>query len=96
MGALSHLYHTAAWRDQRERQLSSFPLCAYCAEDDVVTAAEVCDHVEAHRGNVVLFWSGPFQSLCVECHNGRKQREELGLFEKGTGVDGWPLARRAE
>lgn len=47
-----------------------------CLEDEVVEAAEVCDHVIPHRGDVALFWSGPLQSLCSACHNGRKQREE--------------------
>tara|TARA_R110000868_G_scaffold40447_1_gene139510 strand:- start:161 stop:457 length:297 start_codon:yes stop_codon:yes gene_type:complete len=88
-----HLYNSAAWRRLRERQLSQSPLCVYCLEDEVITAATICDHIEPHRGNVDAFWRGPFQSLCKACHDGRKQREELGLSVKGATADGWPLAR---
>ena len=71
-------YWTPRWKAIREAQLSAHPLCAICMEDDVVTAAKVCDHVTPHRGDAELFWNGPFQSLCEHCHNSVKQREERG------------------
>lgn len=70
-------YKTPQWQRIREAQLSAHPLCVMCLEDEVVQEAKVCDHVVPHRGDAALFWSGPFQSLCEPCHNGRKQREEL-------------------
>ncbi|MHC2090392.1 HNH endonuclease [Methylobacterium sp. CM6244] len=70
------LYGTARWQATRREQLRIEPLCRMCLALDVVTAAIVCDHVEPHRGDVVRFWSGPFQSLCVPCHDGAKQAEE--------------------
>ncbi len=69
-------YSTAQWRAIREAQLSEHPLCRLCLEDEIVTAATVCDHVEPHRGDPALFWNGPFQSLCAHHHNSTKQREE--------------------
>lgn len=70
-------YGTARWAAIREAQLSAHPLCVMCMEnDETITSANVCDHITPHRGNEDLFWSGPFQSLCEACHNGRKQREE--------------------
>ena len=69
-------YGAARWVAIRQTQLSEHPLCAMCIEVEDVTAANVCDHVTPHRGDETLFWSGPFQSLCEACHNGRKQREE--------------------
>jgi 5-methylcytosine-specific restriction protein A len=54
------------------------------ADDETVTAANVCDHITPHRGDEAMFWSGPFQSLCVAHHNGRKQREERS---DGTRID---------
>jgi hypothetical protein len=52
----------------------------------------VCDHVEPHRGDLDKFWSGPFQSLCAECHNVDKQRIENGSDAKPfVGLDGWPV-----
>lgn len=45
-------------------------------EDETVTVATVCDHVEPHRGDEYLFWFGATQSLCAHHHNSTKQREE--------------------
>lgn len=70
-------YGTAKWQATRHAQLSEHPLCVMCIDnDETITQADVCDHVEPHRGDEVKFWAGPFQSLCFACHNGRKQREE--------------------
>jgi len=42
--------------------------------------AQVVDHIEAHRGDVQLFWDQRnWQSLCATHHSRDKQREELGL-----------------
>jgi hypothetical protein len=41
------------------------PFGAFCLERGIVTAAEICDHVEPHHGDVNQFWLGPFQSLSV-------------------------------
>ena len=71
-------YKTGRWRRLRDMQLNSEPLCRMCVEVDRLTPATVCDHVEPHRGDETLFWSGPFQSLCVACHNRDKQRIERG------------------
>lgn len=76
--------------------MAEHPLCRYCLQREIVTAATVCDHIEPHRGDEVKFWSGPFQSLCANCHADDKQREELGLHRKGTASNGWPLARMEE
>lgn len=69
-------YGTARWQGIREAQLSSQPLCSLCLEAEVVEVATVCDHLEPHRGDEDLFWSGPFQSLCAHHHNSAKQRDE--------------------
>jgi 5-methylcytosine-specific restriction protein A len=83
-------YKTARWQKLRARQLEAHPLCAMC-QPRRVTVATVCDHVQPHRGNVIRFWSGPFQSLCAPCHNSEKQRIEKGGKAKvRIGPDGWP------
>lgn len=71
------LYSTVRWRALRATQLAREPLCRLCAEGGVVTAADTCDHVEPHRGDVEAFWRGPFQSLCTPCHSRTKQRTEV-------------------
>src|SRR5687767_2133162 len=62
-------YKTYRWQQLRRRQLEREPLCAMCQADGRVTAATICDHVEPHRGDAALFWSGPFQSLCKPHHD---------------------------
>jgi len=75
-GSFSHLYSHRRWRTLRAQQLEREPLCRMCSAQDRTTVATVCDHVEPHRGDMVKFWSGPFQSLCKACHDGDKQRQE--------------------
>ena len=70
------LYRYARWLHLRKAQLKAEPTCRFCSLAGIETAATVCDHVHPHRGNVEAFWSGPFQSLCTECHNRDKQRME--------------------
>lgn len=70
------LYRYARWLHLRRAQLRAEPSCRFCALAGIETPATVCDHVHPHRGSVEAFWSGPFQSLCTECHNRDKQRME--------------------
>lgn len=87
--AYKRWYKTARWRRLREDQLRANPLCAMCLPR--VRAATVCDHVKRHNGNEAAFWAGPFQSLCVTCHNGDKQRiEHGGKATVRISVEGWP------
>lgn len=72
------LYWTARWRKVAKAQLAEHPLCIMCESEGSIVAATVCDHVVPHRGDVERFWSGPFQSLCKQHHDGAKQREERG------------------
>jgi 5-methylcytosine-specific restriction protein A len=70
------LYRYARWLHIRKAQLSEEPTCRFCRLVGIETQATVCDHIHPHRGDVEAFWSGPFQSLCTECHNRDKQRME--------------------
>lgn len=74
------LYSTRQWQKLRAEHLRLEPLCRMCQAEGRVTAATVCDHVEPHRGDVALFWAGPFQSLCKPHHDSQKQREERSSF----------------
>lgn len=91
-GRFSHLYRTPRWRKLRKNQLSIEPLCRICSQNGIIKAALICDHVEPHRGNMVKFWNGPFQSLCKQCHDSYKQAfEKSGKIIRKIGVDGYPL-----
>jgi hypothetical protein len=84
-------YSSPRWARIRRHQLLEHPLCKFCLERGIVTPAEICDHVEAHRGDVNKFWLGPFQSLCKPCHDSTKRFVEQHGFRPDIGLDGWPL-----
>ena len=86
------LYGTAQWQRLRKKQLSFYPLCAYCQQDGIITAATVVDHREAHMGDHVKFFDFEnLQSLCKPHHDTSKQREGIRGLRIGASVDGTPL-----
>ena len=85
-------YKTAAWLAIRTRRLRQEPLCRICEARGVITAATVCDHVTAHKGNRELFFSFEnTQSLCKPCHDSVKQAEERRGHVIGTDAKGRPI-----
>jgi len=91
-GQYNYLYHTPTWRRIRKAQLAREPMCRDCKKGGKITVATVCDHIVPHRGNIKLFFKGPFQSLCEHCHNRNKQiYEKSGKVVKHIGVDGYPI-----
>lgn len=89
--AYRKLYKTARWQRIRSHQLSVHPLCQWCLEREDVTEATEVHHAIAHKGDIVLFWSGPFVSTCKPCHSSRGQLEDNGKRVLMYGADGWPL-----
>jgi 5-methylcytosine-specific restriction enzyme A len=61
-------YFTDRWRALCGAQLLKQPYCCVCLKHGVKKYATVSAHVAPHRGNAVLFWSGPFKSLCAGCY----------------------------
>jgi hypothetical protein len=57
-------------------QLMQHPLCKFCLERGIVTAANVVDHVVPHKGNWTAFVTGKLQSLCEPCHKSAKRQIE--------------------
>ena len=90
--AWRHLYGRARWKRLREYQLAAHPLCAYCLRREIVTEADVVDHVVPHKGDEVLFFDPDnLQSLCKPCHDRDKAQEERGKSVIYFGVDGYPI-----
>ncbi|MGO8172685.1 HNH endonuclease [Rhizobium ruizarguesonis] len=85
------LYQSSRWRRIRHHQLAAQPLCEWCLESEIVTEATEVHHATPHRGDVELFWSGPFISTCKPCHASRGQLEDNGKTVVRYGPDGWPL-----
>lgn len=85
------LYNSGRWKRLRDYQLQTEPLCRFCLQQEIVEAANVCDHVVPHKGDVGLFFDCTnLQSLCFACHDSTKQRIELGQTIVSFGIDGWP------
>lgn len=84
--------YTSAWTKARSHYLRKHPLCVYCKRSGRLQAANVVDHIIAHRlkeaidsGDEAritrareLFWDSEnnWQSLCKPCHDSVKQAEE--------------------
>jgi len=88
--AWENFYKTARWQRLRKHQLKAEPLCRFCLERGIVTAANVVDHVVPHRGNWTEFVTGKLQSLCEPCHRSAKRQIELRGYRCDIGVDGLP------
>lgn len=91
--AWANWYGLARWKRLRRSQLRKDPLCCYCKREGHIKAANVVDHIKAHRGDPLLFWKETnLQSLCKRHHDSDKQRfEKSGRVKKRIGPDGWPL-----
>ena len=92
MSAHASLYKSKAWYRLRHHQLTQQPLCAYCKQLGRTVAATVVDHIKPHRGDLELFYNPTnLQSLCDQCHNRHKQRQEKSGYLAGGDADGIPV-----
>lgn len=79
-GSASSRGYGRKWQAARADYLSAHPLCVRCREAGRVEAATEVDHIEAHRGDLGLFWRrSNWQALCKPCHS-RKTATEDGGF----------------
>ncbi|TIN38838.1 MAG: HNH endonuclease [Mesorhizobium sp.] len=77
-------YNSAKWKKLRMSVLVRDRFtCQRCKLLESDTSKLVCDHITPHRNDEAKFWSGPFQTLCRNCHSGAKQKEESSM---PTGV----------
>lgn len=70
-------YQSPEWRRIRADQLQAQPWCEDCKARGEMTLATDVDHVIPHRGDVKVFMSGPFRSLCHSCHSKKTIREVM-------------------
>jgi 5-methylcytosine-specific restriction protein A len=84
-------YSNRRWRRLRAAQLRAEPLCRICKSQGKLTIATVVDHVERHFGDKTKFWTGKLQSVCRDCHEGRKKFfEARGYARDVDPITGWP------
>lgn len=81
------------WQKARETFLNRNPLCCFCEQKGIITAATVVDHKTPHKGDQALFWdTNNWQPLCKPCHDSTKKIMEsrgvkLGADESGKPTD---------
>ena len=67
------LYQSEQWRKLRRDYLRHHPHCETCGQP-----SKVLDHLLGHSGEwEQRFWAGPFQALCIDCHNKKTSRERV-------------------
>jgi len=67
------------WAAYSKQYRADHPLCVRCEADGRVTASQVVDHIQSHRGNQDLFWNPDnHQALCKRCHDAKTAREDGG------------------
>ena len=91
----SHMYRTYRWQKIRKQHMDQHPLCVMCEADGKIVLAKICDHVVPHRGNEIMFYAGPFQSLCKLHHDSTKQRMEHRRIEIGGDAQGNPIDKNS-
>lgn len=68
------------WQAARLGYLQKHPLCVHCLARGHATAATEVDHIEPHRGDMVLFWrTDLWQALCKPCHSKKTASEDSGF-----------------
>ena len=80
----------------RQAQLTQHPLCQRHLQrtPPELVRAEIVHHVNQHKGDEYLFYSGPFESLCKPCHDQDAQQQERRGYSLEIGDDGWPRDAR--
>ena len=91
-GGYHYLYMSKRWKQKRRRQLVQHPLCSACLQDNIIKAAQVVHHLIDHKGDYVLFFSSPVQSLCKQCHDNIKYGTHI---KRGCDVHGKPYRTHA-
>ena len=64
-------YHSARWKEAREKQLTLYPLCAVCQHQ-----ATVVDHIIEIKDGGSRLSPDNLQSLCASCHNIKTAQEK--------------------
>lgn len=85
------LYGTSRWKRRRAAQLNEQPLCERCLLQEIITEATVVHHAIPHKGDLELFWGGPFESLCKPHHDSQGQQEDNGKTTIQFDAEGWPI-----
>lgn len=85
----SDLYHTYRWTRLSRAFRQSHPLCAECARNGRLKAAEVVDHIVPFPVCRDFFDESNLQSLCADCNIAKGNRDKVAISEwRRTHVNG--------
>ena len=86
---IKKLYGSARWRRRKKAFLDDHPLCVGYPKGihgDRIVAADLPDHIEAHKGDEELFYNEDnWQPLCTAC-NSRKAVALEGAGWRRSGM----------
>lgn len=69
--------YTAEWDNEAWEYRNQNPLCVGCAAIGITRQADLVDHIEPHKGDMVKFWDRDnWQSSCTFHHSEIKQTLE--------------------
>lgn len=77
----SDLYHTYRWTRLSRAFRQSHPLCAECARNGRLKAAEVVDHIVPFPVCRDFFDESNLQSLCSDCNIAKGNRDKAVIAE---------------
>ncbi len=77
----SELYHTYRWTRLSRAFRQSHPLCAECARNGRLKAAEVVDHIVPFPVCRDFFDESNLQSLCSDCNIAKGNRDKVVISE---------------
>lgn len=77
----SDLYHTYRWTRLSRAFRQSHPLCAECARNGRLKAAEVVDHITPFPVCRDFFDESNLQSLCSNCNIAKGNRDKVVIAE---------------
>jgi 5-methylcytosine-specific restriction protein A len=80
----SKFYNSRTWRNARKRFLDKNPMCVACDSDEVITPANVVDHIVSITNGGAKLEENNFQAMCTTCHNKKSAKESAK--QRGRGI----------
>lgn len=76
------VYRNNRWRKLSKSYKERNPFCVKCAEEGIVAASQVTDHIQRINDGGDPYDENNLQALCKRCHNIKSGKEAHGYREK--------------